>query len=282
MNLGRTLVACGALLASACMMNGPSRTATGQLYTSGNPTYDSFFHDVHQQQVDAAGWGDDKKGAHRSLVGVLELTPDAPDVTIVQATHEAASKVAKQPGSVKLDVDGTTAHVVASGGASDGGALFRAIEDTTHGELERGKRLHAVTPKLDALSNQATVLEGRVKADFDKNGVTKENEVAGELMSSTDVILKLKAHAESEAREADDFVADLERALETASEASAAKQVARHASGKKKGDKSDASSASAPTKPSSPTGDQPPPTPKAAPATPPPPKPADTGEVFTP
>ena len=69
MNLGRTILACGALLAApACMMNGPSRTAQGQPYTSGNPTYDTFFHDVHQQQVDAAGWGDDKKGAHRAFV----------------------------------------------------------------------------------------------------------------------------------------------------------------------------------------------------------------------
>jgi hypothetical protein len=280
MNLGLTLVA---LAASGCMMNGTSRTATGQLYTSGNPTYDTFFHDVHQQQVDAAGWGDDKKGAHRSLVAALELTPDAPDVTLVQATHEAASKVAKLPGSVKLDVDGTTAHVVASGGASDGGALFRAIEDTTHGELERAKRMHAVGPKLDALSNQASVLEGRVKSDFEKNGLNKENEVAGELMSSTDVILKLKSHAESEARESDDFVADLERAVETASEASAAKVVARHDTMKKKrdkGEKADKSdTASPPSKPSTPSGDSSPPPPKpAAPA----PKPADTGEVFTP
>ncbi len=285
-NLGRTLLACGALLAApACMMNAPSRTAAGQLYTSGNATYDSFFRDVHQHQVEAAGWGDDKKGAHRSLVGALELTPDAPDVTIVQATHEAASKVAKQPGSVRLDVDGTTAHVVSSGGASDGGALFRAIEDATHGELERAKRMHAVAPKLDALSTQASVLEGRVKSDFEKNGINKENEVAGELMSSTDVIRNLKARAESEARECDDFVADLERAVETASEASAAKQVARRAP-KKKGDKPEksekADKSDKADKPAPSSADSSPPTPKPAAPPPPPPKPADTGEVFTP
>ena len=230
MNLVRALGAFGALGAllcvPACMLNGPSRTAQGQLYTSGNATYDGFFHDVHQQQVDAASWGDDKKGAHRSLVTTLELTPDAPDVTIVQATHEAASKGAKQPGALKLEVqrDGRARD----GRHSDGGALFRAIEDTAHAELERAKRLHAVTPKLDALSKQAADLEGRVKADFDKNGIAKENEVATELMSSADVITKLRSRAEGEARESEDFVADLERALETASEASAAKQVARH------------------------------------------------------
>ena len=98
MNLGRAILTCGALFgAPACMMTGGSHMAQGQLYASGNPAYDTFFHDVHQQQVEAASWGDDKKGAHRALVSALELTPDAPDVTIVQATHEGASKVAKQP-----------------------------------------------------------------------------------------------------------------------------------------------------------------------------------------
>jgi hypothetical protein len=281
MNLVRALGAFGALGAlvcvPACMLNGPSRTAQGQLYTSGNATYDGFFHDVHQQQVDAASWGDDKKGAHRSLVTTLELTPDAPDVTIVQATHEAASKGAKQPGTLKLEVDGTAAHV--TGGTSDGGSLFRAIEDTAHAELERAKRLHAVTPKLDALSKQATELEDRVKADFDKNGIAKENEVATELLSSADVITKLRSRAEGEARESEDFVADLERALETASEASAAKQVARHKR------RSDSTVSSAPKPASSPAAESSPPSapkPAAAPPPAPAPKPADTGEVFTP
>src|SRR5579863_4152116 len=132
MSIGRTFSACGLLLVTSCMLNGPSRVGQGQLYTSGNPNYDAYFRDVHQQQVEAASWGDDKKGAHKSLVSSLELTPDAPDVTIVQAAHETSSKVAKQPGSVHLDIDGTAAKVVASGGAGDGGALFKAIEDTAH------------------------------------------------------------------------------------------------------------------------------------------------------
>jgi hypothetical protein len=263
---------CPALLAASCMLSGSSRTASGQLYTSGNPTYDAFFRDVHQQQVEAASWGDDKKGAHKLLVASLELLPDAPDVTIVQATHESSSKVAKQPGSVKLELDGTTAHVVASGGAGDGGALFRAIEDTAHQELERAKRMHSVEPKLDALVKQDAELEGRVKTDFTQYGESKENEVATELLSVHEVITKLRARAESEARESEDFVADLSRALETASEDKAAHVEARHA--KKSG------SPAASPKPAAQASDQAAPAPKvAAPATP---KPADTGEVFTP
>ena len=241
----------------------------------GEPDYDAFFRDVHQQQVDAASWGDDKKGAHKSLVSSLELTPDAPDVTIVQAAHESSSKVAKQPGSVRLETDGTTAHVVASGGAGDGGALFRAIEDTAHQELERAKRLHSVEQDRRAREAGAD-LETRVKTDFTKYGETKANEVGNELLAVHDVLAKLKSRAESEARESEDFVADLGRALETASEEKAARVETKH---KKKHEEAAPPGTSKPAAQPAEQAAAPPPKPAPAPA----PKPADnSGEVFTP
>jgi hypothetical protein len=270
------------LLATSCMLGGESRLAQGQLYATGDPNYDGFFRDVHQQQVDEASWGDDKKGAHKSLVASLDLTPDAPEVTIIQVTHESSSKVARQPGSVRLEIDGTTAHVTASGVTGDGGALFHAIEDTAHLELERAKRLRGVEPKLDALTKQGAELETHVKADFGKFGGGKGNDVANELTSAHEILTKLKARAESEARESEDFVADLGRALMTASEAKTA-----HAERKKKKRDRDEPATAANAKPAAPATDAP----AAAPKAPPPPKPvekpaekpaAETGEVFTP
>ena len=270
------MIGAGALLmASSCMLDGPSRVGQGRLYTSGNPTYDAFFRDVHTQQVDAASWGDDKMRTHHALVSVLELTPDAPDVTIVQATHESSSKGAKQPGSVRLDTDGTTAHVVASGGAGDG-PLFHAIEDSAHLELERAKRLRSMEPKLDALGKQGGDLEGRVKADFLKYGETKANEVANELVASMDVVTHLKSRAESEARASEDFVADLGRALETASE----EKVAREPHHGRRHEHDEAATAAAKPAAAANAADH---APAEKPAkAPPPQKPADTGEVFTP
>jgi hypothetical protein len=281
MKLGRS--GCGVMLLTAsCMLNGASRVGQGQLYASGNPTYDAYFRDVHQQQVDAASWGDDKKGSHRALVASLDLTPDAPDVTIVQAAHEASSKVAKQPGSVRLDVDGTAAHVVAAGGAGDAGPLFRAVEEAAHMELERAKRLHGVEPKLDTLAKLGGDLGGRVKGDFAKYGDAKENEVATELAASIDVLGKLKSHAGGEARESEDFVADLERALETASEEKAAKLVATKRTKKKDASQSPKTAAASSDAPAPAAKAAAAPAPKPAEPAPPPPKPADTGEVFTP
>ena len=283
-----------ALFTASCMLGNGSRIAQGELYASGNPTYDAFFRDVHQQQVNETTWGDEQRGAQKPLVTTLELTPDTPDVTIVQATHESSSKVAKQPGSVRLDLDAATPRVVVSGGAADGGALFRAIEDTTRQELERAKRLHAIEPTLDALSKQEADLESHVKVDFAKYGNMKANDVATELAATRDVIGRLKAHAQAGARASEDFVADLGRALETASEDKGAHPDPRRARaerpehaergergerGEREKRKHDETAASTSTKSPAQSSDPPAaPLPKQPPA----PKPADTGEVFTP
>jgi hypothetical protein len=269
---------CLALFTASCMLNGESRVAQGWLYTSGNPTYDAFFRDVHEQQAVEASWGDDKKGAHKPLAATLSLTPDAPDVTIVQVTHESASKVAKQPGSVRLELDGAAPRVVASGSAGESGALFRAIEETARQELDRAKRLRAVEPKLDALTKQEADLEARVKTDFNKYGETKTNEVATELAATRDVVAKLKTRAEAEARESEDFVADLGRALETASEEKVARTEAKRPREPREKKKREDSASSGSTKSTAQASDPPPP------AKPPPaaPKPAEPGEVFTP
>src|SRR5438045_8731857 len=101
---------------TSCMMNGASRTAQGQLYVTGRPQYDAYFHDVHGAQVEAASWGEDKKGSHKSLVTALDLTPDAPDVTLVQAAHERAAKYAPPAGMLRLELSATDAPVAGGTG----------------------------------------------------------------------------------------------------------------------------------------------------------------------
>jgi hypothetical protein len=270
---------CLACVLPSCMLNGESRIAQGQLYTSGNPSYDAFFRDVHQQQRVEASWDDDKKDAKKPLLTTLDLTAETPDVTIVQMTHESASKGAKQPGSVRLDVDGAAPRVVAAGGGGDASALFHAVEETARQELDRAKRLRAIAPKLDALTKQEADLEGRVKTDFTKYGETKLNEVATELAATRDVVAKMKAHAEAEARESEDFVADLGRGLETAAEEKVPRTEGRRAREPRERKKREESASSGSTKATAQAAESPPPAAKPAP---PPAKPAEPGEVFTP
>ena len=262
------------LLSSASCVYGPAKVAQGQLYRTGNPEYDAYFQDVHQQQADAATWDDEEKAARKPLATTLELTPDAPDVSLVQGAYEASTRVAKQPGSVRLDVDGTNVHVSTNSGATDS-VVFKGVEDSSHLALERAKRLHALESKYDGLVSKGNDLSAKVKDAFGKYGPSRENEVTAELNAAIAAVAQLKTREQSEARGSEDFVSDLERALETASEEKAVK-VAKRA--RKRRDDSSPGRVNVASKPAAPSSD---PAPAAAkPATPP--KPAEPGEVFTP
>src|SRR5690242_12832498 len=114
-----------AVASTSCMPLGQSRVAQGQLYVPGRAEYDAYFRDVHSVQVDASAWADDRKTSHKSLVTALDLTPDAPDVTIIQATHERASKYSARPGTLRLEVTGTDAKVTGTNGENP--AFFKAV-----------------------------------------------------------------------------------------------------------------------------------------------------------
>lgn len=262
------------LLSSASCVYGPAKVAQGQLFRTGNPEFDAYFADVHQQQADAATWDDEEKAARKPLATSLELTPDAPDVSLVQGAYEASTRVAKQPGSVRLDVDGTTVHVSTNSGASDS-AVFKGVEESSHLQLERAKRLHALESKYDGLVSKGNDLTGKVKDAFRKYGPSRENEVTAELNAAIAAVAALKTREQSEARGSEDFVSDLERALETASEEKAVKVAKRT---RKRRDDSSPARVNVASKPAAPSSDPAPAAAKpAAPA-----KPADPGEVFTP
>jgi hypothetical protein len=259
-----------------------SRIAHGQMYAAGKEPYNAYFRDVHAAQVAASSWSDEKKTSRKPLVTVLELTPDAPDVTLVQAANERAARYAPKSGALRLEVTGTDAKVVGAT-EGEGGDLFQAVEQTARAELDRAKRMHAEEPKLDELAKTGHELESRVQDDFGKYGSMKVKEVQVEMSASFDALGKLDTQAKRQAREAEDFVSDLQRAIEAA--ATGKKTPRAGDAPPAKTDKTDKTE-----KPKPPPGPRPPPppkpegtppAPKPAPA-PPPPKPADTGEVFAP
>src|SRR5262249_40054150 len=91
-NVGWKANLAGVVLRSAVACDMPtSKVAQGQLYLSGEQRFDAYFRDVHAIQVWAAQWPEDKRQTRKPLVSILDLTPDAADVTIIQATHEKIS-----------------------------------------------------------------------------------------------------------------------------------------------------------------------------------------------
>jgi len=209
----------GAAGVSGCnLLGGSAKIKSGELVETGETRYDAYFKEVHDLQVGATGWNDERKSACRGLVDVLKLSPDVADVTIVQATHERVSLVAREVGPIKLEVTSDDAHLTAGNAESVDDAtreLFRAIEICAHAEAQRAKNLRVVPPKIDDLSKTGRELEPHIREDFVRRGGRVGMDVQQELSASYGALDNISRDARNGARGAEDFVADLQRAIVT-------------------------------------------------------------------
>ena len=80
-------------------------------------------------------------------------------------------------------------------------------------ELDRAKTLRMMPGKVDTLTHGAHELEPSIDSDFAKRSRTLAAEVREELTSSIEVLGGLSTSSRNAAREAEDFVANLQRAI---------------------------------------------------------------------
>ena len=205
-------------VAPACdLFVGSSKVAHGQRYQSEDARFDPYFDSVHQQQVAAAAWPDEKKAARRPLINTLALTPDATDAAIVSATRARAKKPGG--GSGKLDV--ATAHVTPVGGAGDG-PLFAAVEESVRLELDRARKSRATSDKLEEMAKHGEELRKTADHEYENRGAEKadekksdkRNEIRRELGGAISALRDLARDANRSARDAQDFLEDLGEAIE--------------------------------------------------------------------
>ena len=281
----RALVLAAALFIASCnLFESGTRVREAQLYQPGIAPYDAYFKEVHELQVATASWPDQKRAARRPLVDLLKLSLDAADVTIAQATHERMIGAAHDAGATHLELKGDEPKVIAAGGEARVDAatkdFFRAIEGSVKAELARRKALRDLPPRIDDLTKVGRELEPKVRDDFAKHGGDLTSDVKAELTASYEVLSTLSASARNEAREAEDFVSVLERAI-----AAQPSEPLPTPEGSAKGPapKPKPTGAAPPPKPPS-TGNPPPPATTSKPPPPPPPKPTGGGgdEVFNP
>lgn len=193
-----------------------SKMAQGQRYQSGDQSYDPYFESVHQTQVSAAAWPDEKKAARRPLVNALALTPTASDDTLVSATRERIRK--QGGGGAKLDL--ASAHVTPSG--TNDGPLYAAVEETVRLELDRARKLKSQSDKLEEMAKHGQTLKESADKEFSNRGAEKADEkkteksreIRRELGGAIDACRDLSHDAAKQSRDAQDFLEDLGAALE--------------------------------------------------------------------
>ncbi|MEO8799486.1 MAG: hypothetical protein ABI551_16460 [Polyangiaceae bacterium] len=209
-------LACVVLLAGCTLFGGPSRVKQGELVETGDARYDAYFKDVHDLQVTSVGWSDERQAACRPLVDELRLAPDAAGVSIVQETHERVKLVSHDVGATKLEVTGDEAHVTAESPQKvdeTSRGFFKMIETCAHTELARSRALKEVPARVDGIVKNGRSLEPHIRDDFAKHGGRVAEDVQAEMTASFDALSGISKNARSGAREAEDFVADLQRAV---------------------------------------------------------------------
>lgn len=296
------ILACSASQVS-CAAFSSSKVARGELYTSGDGRYDSYFAAVHQEQAAARKWNDERKATRKPLITALAAPSSVSDGYLTSATKDRVRNIGGD-GAV-LDLSGPRVVRAANSGPDRG--FFQASEETARAELGRARRLAALGAKLEALAKQGDGLkadadrefDGRVKADEKKSQHLRE--VRRELGEAASAMRGLASDARTQVDKAADFLDDLAYALgpTLVREASARKaivpepavQAAKAEDEKKDDKKAEEAKAAAAKKPaakaSTKPAEKPAPSEKPAPAEKPAPveKPApkpEENEVFNP
>jgi hypothetical protein len=285
------------LAGAACSVLGaPSRVRAGVLYAPGSARYDTYFAEVHAQQAAASAWPEERKTARKPLLDALKILPDADDVTITQSTKDRLSS-----GVLRLEVQGTDVHVVEAAAHHDSSHdIIVALEQSAHAEIARASKLAEVPARASALAKTGQELEVHIGEDFSGEG-QKPFDVREELHASYDVLSAIVDSAQRERKVADQFVAELGRAVSTGTDAPVVVQPTKTTKGVAIPPKPEPPPKPAPrpaAKPAPPVaapvhGPEPVATPKPAPAPaavaakppPPAPKPApkpEANEVFNP
>jgi len=196
------------------VLGAPSKVRAGELYAPGSARYDTYFSEVHAQQVAANGWTEEKKGARKPLLDALRIAPDADDVALTQSTKDHLSS-----GVLRLEVRGTEVHVVETSSSSHDNPhdIIAAVEQAAHAEIARASKLAEVPARATALAKTGRELEAHIAEDFAGTG-QKPFDVREELHASYDVLSAIADAAQRERRVADQFVAELGHAVATGSE----------------------------------------------------------------
>jgi hypothetical protein len=190
------LLLCGPVV--SCETFGASKVAQGQLYVSGDGRYDPFFQAVHEQQIQAASWSDDRKAARKPIVTAVNVTPNASEGTILDGIRQMAK--------TKADAE----------------KLAPAVEETKKADVDRIQKLRVAAEKLDALAKEGHEHEDEARKEYENRGADKADEqksermrqIRKELGAATEICEGLSQDAKKSARAAEDFAEDMDRALE--------------------------------------------------------------------
>jgi hypothetical protein len=171
----------------------PSKMAGGELYQSGESKYDGYFKKVHEEQVAAAEWAEQSKGARKPITRALNLPPNAGNSAIIDAAKEKKSESAVHSA------------------AEETAALERNFVEKQKVNADRLDKLAADGADLKKQATEDRRNMGADKADPEK--VDKKEEIKREISSAAEIAANLRDDAKKGALEGEKLIDALKREL---------------------------------------------------------------------
>ncbi|HVY31161.1 MAG TPA: hypothetical protein VHB79_31610 [Polyangiaceae bacterium] len=209
-------------LTSACSVlspQGPSEVARGEYYAAGRPEFDTFFIQLHEQQVALLAAPNEPADARKNVTQALGLAPDASDDSLKSRLDQELKKLASQGLRLRLDVPEPSQTLDASATlfSSETSTVtpFRALLPQEASRLVRSRnRLLKAKADLDQLRVNGITLEGNIDTAFRTEGPWKRDEVRQNLSDGQKVITLMQARAQ-QVVDQDEKLLDLLRAAAT-------------------------------------------------------------------
>jgi hypothetical protein len=171
----------------------PSKMSGGELYQSGDGKYDGYFKKVHDEQVAAAEWAEQSKGARKPITRALNLPPNASNATILDA-----AKAKKSENGVHSAAEETA-------------ALERNFAEKQKVNADRLDKLAAEGAELKKQATEDRRNMGAEKADPEK--VDKKEEIKREISAAAEIAANLRDDAKKGALEGEKLVEGLKKEL---------------------------------------------------------------------
>ncbi len=164
---------------SACHYRGPASDPTpvarGLRFISHNAAFDSFFADLHDEQLAMLQLPEQERKLRKDLASELKVADSATTTVLAEQSTVIAQGLLVQGTALKLDVEGfnavdeaDTAAQMRVSGTLDGENLRHAesITRTARSELKLLARLNAKEQSLQRLAARAAILEAETDRAF--------------------------------------------------------------------------------------------------------------------
>jgi len=183
---------------------GPSAVSQGQQYQSGDPTYDQFFQQLYDLQVELAKAPDEEKNIRAELASSAKLDEGVSATLLSKKIGKRAEELEAAGTGLKLEIEGldpgedpkSSLSVKGKELEGDAKVVMRAVESAALSSLKLTARMRKTKKVIEQLNAQALALEASIKTAFRKGGPSKQAEVKKNLEDAKKLLPLMEARAD--------------------------------------------------------------------------------------